>query len=1037
MVFINFICYFAIFSLCNIHIMQKFYIFKRSSCTIKSGFLILFFAGLVAATQAQVRTITGIVTAGDTKETLPGATVMIKGTSTGAVTDIDGRYSISVKPEKAVLVFSFVGYQTKEVELINQIVVDVQLEPKKTTLDEIVVIGYGSVRKSDLSGSVGSVKSDDITKITALNPVQALQGNVTGVQVSSISGTPGENPAVRIRGVGTFGNSNPIYVVDGVIVDDIGFLNSNDITSMEVLKDASASAIYGSRGANGVIMVTTKMGKATDEKTKFSFSGEVGIQNLAKKIDLLNGRDFAIISNEIKAGSYNNVDAVPNTDWQDLVFHTAPVYDIQLSASGSSKNVQYYISGGYFNQGGIIEKSSYERITLKINNIYNFSRYVKFGNNITITPYSQQIAPNVTYAAYRAKPLLVPYYPDGSFAAVEGVGNPLADLAYSNNFNKGVRGVGNIFGEAGFLKVFTFKTSFGLDAAYNKSENFTPAFTVYNSNGSISQQQNLLSRLSKNNNYNLTWLWENTLNFKKDFGKHSIDAIAGYTMQNTSSDVFEIQGANLIRDASGFWYIQPAYIYDPANNVNTINNISEKVDQNLYYSMISYLFRVNYVFNKKYILTATFRSDGSSKFAQNSRYANFPSFALGWNVSQEKFMENIQWLNKLKVRASWGKLGNDKIPYWDRYARVESNVPAIFGINSDPNTGASYGINGNPDLKWEVTTQTDIGLEFGLFESRFTAEFDYYNKQTDDVLVLLSTPGYLGNGSGAQVRFNAGSIVNRGFEFNLAWRDQIGKFKYNVGILGTTIHNEVLSIGGNSGVDSVLYGGILNGVYYTQSTVGIPIGSFYGYKTDGIFQTQADLDASPHDKNAEVGDLRFVDENGDGKIDGNDRTNIGTPIPTFIFGFNLGAEMFGFDLSVILQGQTGNKIFNAKEIFRPDEYNFESRVLEHWTGPGTSNTEPRPSFGGYNYTPSDHFIQDGSFLRIRNVVLGYTLPSSWGNKINMQKLRIYIKADNLFTLTKYTGYTPEIGSADPLAAGIDNGVYPITAVYSIGINLNF
>ncbi|MCK9422884.1 MAG: TonB-dependent receptor [Bacteroidales bacterium] len=1011
---------------------------KTNPVSKKIGLFLILILGFTGFSMAQVRTIKGVVTASDTKETLPGATIVIKGTTTGSVTDIDGKYSISIKTDKVILVFSYVGYNTKEIDPGNQTVVDVQLEPKKTTLDEVVVIGYGSVRKSDLSGSVGSVKAEDITRITALNPVQSLQGNVTGVQVASTSGTPGEKPAVRIRGVGTFGNSNPIYVVDGVIVDDISFLNSNDITSMEVLKDASASAIYGSRGANGVIMVTTKMGKGTDGKTAFSFSGEVGMQKLAKKIGLLNGRDFAIISNEIKPGSYNNVDAVPNTDWQDLVFHTAPVYDFQLSASGASKNIQYYISGGYFKQGGIIDKSSYQRITLKINNIYNLSKFVELGNNITIAPYSQQIAPDVTYAVYRAKPTLVPYYPDGSFAAVPGVGNPLADLAYSNNFNKGVRGVGNIFGEVNFLKAFTFKSSFGIDAAYNKSENFTPAFTVYNPDGSISQQQNLMSRLSKNTNYNFTWLWENTLNFKKEFGKHSIDAVAGYTMQNTTSDGFDLLGKNLIRDASSFWYIQPAYIYDPANNVNTINNILEQVDNNLYYSMISFLFRVNYVFNKRYILTATFRSDGSSKFAQNNRYANFPSFALGWNVSQEKFMQNIKWLNKLKLRGSWGKLGNDKIPYWDRYARVESNILAIFGINNDPNTGASYGINGNPNLKWEVTTQTDVGLEFGLFDSRLTAEFDYYNKKTNDILVLLSTPGYLGNGAGAKVRFNAASVVNRGFEFNLGWRDQVGKFKYYVGVLGTTIHNEVLSIGGNSGVDSVLIGGYLgNGVPVTQSQVGLPIGAFYGYQTDGVFQSQAELNAYPHNSQAGVGDLRFVDVNGDGKIDGLDRTYIGNPIPKFIFGFNFGFEIYGLDFSVNVQGQTGNKIFNGKEVVRPDPYNFESHVLNRWTGPGTSNTEPRPSFGGYNYTPSDHFIQDGSFLRIRNLVLGYTLPTSWSTKIYMQKFRIYVKADNLYTLTKYTGYTPEIGSSDVLSAGIDNGIYPITAVYSIGINLNF
>lgn len=1000
--------------------------------------IILVFSSL-SEVYSQTRTITGTVSTADTRETLPGATVLVKGATTGAVTDIDGKYSIAVKSGQNQLEFSYVGYNTKIVDIPEkQNQIDVILEPKKTTLDEIVVIGYGTVRKSDLSGSVGSVKAEDITKITALNPVQSLQGNVTGVQVTSTSGTPGENPAVRIRGVGTFGNSNPIYVVDGVIVDDISFLNSNDITSMEVLKDASASAIYGSRGANGVIMVTTKMGKATEEKTVFNFSGEMGIQKLAKKIDLLSGRDFAIITNEIKPGTYNNVDALPNTDWQDLIFHTAPVFDFQLSASGSSKNIQYYISGGYFKQDGIIEKSSFERITLKINNIYNLTKHVKLGNNITIAPYSQQVAPNVTYQAYRARPVLEPYYPDGNFAVVYNVGNPLADLEYSNNYIRGLRGVGNIFADIAILKPLTLKSSFGVDAGYNKAESFTPAYTIYNPDGTISQQQNLLSRLNKNNNDNFTWLWETTLNYKNEFGKHSIDAIAGYTMQNTTSNGLSLSGANLIRDAENFWYIQPTYIYDPANNVNTISSIGETVNLDQYYSMISYLFRVNYVFNRKYILTATFRSDGSSKFAEGNRYATFPSFALGWNVSQEQFLKDVEWLNKLKVRLSWGKLGNDKIPYYDRFARIQSNLSAIFGTSNDPNSGASFGINGNPDLKWEVTTQTDIGLEFSMFDSRLTTEFDYYNKKTEDILVLLSTPGYLGNGVGAKVRFNAASVVNRGFEFNVGWRDQIGKVKYNVGFLGTTIHNEVLAIGGNSGVDSVLIGGYLgNGFTVTRSEVGLPIGAFYGYKTDGVFQSQEELAAYPHDPQAGVGDLRFVDVNGDGKIDGRDRTNIGSPIPSFIFGFNFGLEFMGIDLSVNIQGQTGNDIFNAKEVVRPDPYNFETRVLNRWTGPGTSDTEPRASFGGYNYTPSDHFIQDGSFVRIRNVSLGYTLPSAWMNKVKIQKVRIYAKADNLYTWTKFTGYTPEIGSGDVLSAGIDYGVYPITAVYSVGINLNF
>jgi len=1007
---------------------------------IITGLLILvIFAGFGMSVSAQVRTIKGTVTAADTKETLPGATILVKGTTVGAVSDLDGKYSIKTSEASPVLVFSFIGYATQEIAAGSNSVVDAVLTPKKTTLDEVVVIGYGTVRKSDLSGSVGSVKSEDITKITALNPVQSLQGIVAGVQVTSTSGDPGASPVVRIRGVGTFNNSSPIYVVDGIIMDDISFLNSADITSMEILKDASSTAIYGSRGANGVIMVTTKQGKIGLGKTAYSFTGEVGIQHLAKKIDLLNGHDFAMISNEINPGTYNNLDAVPNTDWQKLLFRSsAPIYNFQLSASGATKAMQYYISGGYFKQEGIIDRSKYERITLQMNNTFQLSPFVKLGNTLTFSPYSQRVAPDVTYAVYRAKPTLVPYYADGSFASVPGVGNPLADLANSNNFNKGLKGVGNLYAEINFLKSFTVKSSFGVDASYNKSENFTPQFTVYNADGTISQQQHPLSTLSKGVSDNLTWLWENTLTYQKEIKKHSINAVFGYTMQNTSSSAMGMFGSNILRNDPNFWYIYPNNIYDPTNNVNNIGAVYDNVDASMNYSMISYLFRVNYVFNKRYILTATFRSDGSSKFNENNRFASFPSFAAAWNISQENFMKNLTVVSKLKVRGSWGKLGNDKISYDKRYAQVESNIVTIFGTNSSPNSGASYGVNGNPALKWEVTTQTDLGLEFGLFGDRLTGEFDYYNKKTDDILIDLSTPGYYGNGPSQKVTYNAASVVNRGFEFNLGWRDKIGKVGYHVSVNGTTIHNEVLKIGGNAGVDSVLIGGYLgNGIPVTRSKVGLPIGAFYGYQTNGIFQTQAELNAYAHDPQAGVGDLRFVDINGDGKIDGRDRTYIGSPIPTFIFGCNLGVEFKGLDFSMNIQGQTGNKIFNAKNMVRPDPYNFESSVLNRWTGPGTSTTEPRASFGGYNYTASDHFIQDGSFIRLRNVILGYTLPTGWSKKIAMQTIRVYVKADNVVTLTKYTGYTPEIGSGSVISNGIDSGIYPITAVYSFGVNLNF
>jgi TonB-linked SusC/RagA family outer membrane protein len=958
-----------------------------------------------------------------------GASVQVKNTLRGTFSDIDGNFIIAASANDT-LVISMLGMAAQQIPVAGKTVIDVKLLEESQILSEVVVIGYGTVKKSDLTGSVASVKTVDLTKITSLNPEQGLQGKVTGVQVTSTSGAPGAIPTLRIRGVGTFNNSSPIFVVDGVILDDISFLNSEDIASMDILKDASATAIYGSRGANGVILVTTKTGKKGDGKANFSYSGEYSVQILSKKIDLLSGRDYATVVNQITP-TYNNVDLVPNTDWQSLIYNRASIQSHQLSASGASETTQYYASIGYFKQEGIVEKSSFERITFKLNNTYSLTKNIKLSNFITITPYKQQNAPNVTYSAYRARPDLLPYNTDGSFAEVFNVGNPLADLRYSNNFNKGVRGVGNIYAEATILKDFRLKTSFGVDAAYNQATSFAPAYYV------SSQQQNLLNTLNKGNSHNITWLWENTLSYTRQFDLHSVDMVAGYTMQKASSENFSMSGRNIIRTSPDFWYFNPNYIYDPTNGVNTIGSISNSVDANQNYSMISYLFRINYTYNSKYILTATYRHDGSSKFSTGNRYGNFPSFAAGWIISRESFMENTTWISNLKLRGSWGIIGNDKIAYDKQYSLTQTMV-TVLGNPPSANAAVTYAVSGNSGLKWESTKQGDVGLEIGFLKNKLTGEFDYYNRVTKDILIPLSTPDYLGNGQGAKVYFNAASVKNTGFEGKLIWKDKIGKADYTISLLGSTLKNEVLKVGGASGIDSVLYGGYLgNGLPVTQSRVGIPIGSFYGYKTDGVFQNTEELNAYPHLSTAVPGDLRFVDINSDGKIDGNDRTNIGSPVPKFILGFNFETAYRGFDLSFDIQGVYGSKLFNAKEVVRPDPYNWEQHVLSAWTGPGTSNTEPRATYGGNNYLPSDKFIQDGSFSRLRNVTLGYTFPEGFSRKIAINQLRIYVKGSNIYTISNFTGYTPEIGSSDVLSNGIDFGTYPVTSVYSFGINLTF
>jgi TonB-linked SusC/RagA family outer membrane protein len=989
------------------------------------SFCVWALAALFSAAQAQEITITGTVTDAQYGDPLIGVSVFVPGTSRGTVTDLDGKYAVKVSPTDKQLSFSYTGYAPQVVEINGRTVIDIKLGEEADILREVVVVGYGTQKKSDLTGAVSSVRGADLTKIPSPSPEQALQGKVAGVQVSSTSGAPGSTPVIRLRGVGTLNNASPIFVVDGVILDNISFLNAADIASMEVLKDASATAIYGSRGANGVIIITTKQGSLQAGKPGYSFSAEYGVQHLGNKIDLLNAKEFGAYVNEITPGSYNNLDALPNTDWQDLIFRDAALGNYQFSVSGASDKQQYYVGVGLFHQEGIIEKSDFSRLTVKLNNTYKLSEKLRIGNNITLAPFQQENAPNVTYAAYRAQPVIKPFNADGSFAEVPGVGNPLADIEYTNNDNRGIRTVGNIYADLTLLKGLVFRSSFGIDFNFAEGRSFAPVFFV------SPQQQNEINDLSIYNNRSSNWLWENTLNYNFNIGeKHRFDVLGGYTMQQLRSLLFSVAAQNVISEQEDLWYINN-------NNINP-NSVFHGVDANQNYSLLSYLFRLNYTYNDKYLLTATFRRDGSSKFIEDNRWGNFPSFAVGWNIARESFMEDQRLFNTLKLRASWGQIGNEKISYLDQYALILNGVNAVFGSSETLAPGSTFGKNGNPNIRWETTTQTDVGLEIGLFESKITAEIDYYSRLTDDILVELSTPGYAGNGQGVKVRYNAASVLNRGFEFNLAYNGRIGGVKYRVGALGSTITNTVKSVGGSSGVDSTLVGGFLgNGQTVTLSQAGQPIGAFYGFQTGGIFQNQAQLDATPRLSIAEVGDLIYLDQNGDGVINNADRVFLGSPIPRFIFGFSGEMSYKQFDLSIDFQGQTGNKIYNGKEAVRPDLYNFEAHVINRWTGEGAGNEEPRATSGGYNWITSDRFVQNGSFLRLRSLTFGYTIPERSLQRLRMSQARFYLRGTNLWTLTQFTGYSPEIGSGDVLSAGIDYGVYPITAIFTGGFNLSF
>lgn len=987
-------------------------------------FLLFYISQFQNELTAQNYTVTGSVMDAGNSESLFGVTIKVLGTSEGAVTDVDGKFSLNLSEGSHTLEISYLGYETQKIIVENPQNIIIKLVVSQELLKEVVVVGYGVQKKSDLTGAVSTVRGADLIKIPSSSPEQALQGKVAGLQVNSSSGAPGALPVVRVRGVGTFNNSNPIYVVDGVILDDISFLSSADIASIEVLKDASSTAIYGSRGANGVLLVTTKQGSTKSSAPVYNFTAEYGLQILSKKIDLLDSKQFGQYVNNINPGTYNNLDALPNTDWQSLIFKNAPIQNYHFSIAGSGEKQQYYIGVGLFNQEGIIDKSNFQRLSIKLNNTYKLTNKLKIGNNITIAPFSQDNAPNVTYQAYRAQPLIAPYTNTGAYSEVPGVGNPLADLANSNSKNRGFRAVANIFGEYKIMEPLSFRTSFGVDYGYLDNVNFTPAFYV------SPQQQNELNDLSIRKENNSSLLFENTLTYDKRFENHNFNVLAGYTMQRLRSNILGLAAENIIGETSNLWYINKS-------NINP-NSIQNEVNANYNYSLLSYLFRVNYTFQSKYLFTASYRRDGSSKFSKDNRYGNFPSFAVGWNLMNENFMQNNTLFNKIKLRSSWGQIGNEKISYLDQYALVLNDVSPVFGLNETINPGSTYGKAGNRNIKWETTTQTDVGLELGLWDDKITSEIDYYNRVTDNILVELSTPGYTGNGQGQKIRYNAGKVQNSGLEMNVAYNGKKGLLNYRISAIASTINNKVLSVGGNSGVDSTLVGGFLaNGQSVTLTKEGLPIGAFYGYQVSGIYQNAEQLNSLPKESLSEVGDLIYVDSNNDGKINSKDRVFIGSPIPKFIYGLSFEASFKSFEFNLDFQGQTGNKIYNGKEAVRPDLYNFENHVIDRWTGEGTSNSEPKATAGGVNWLPSQRFLQDGSFIRLRNITIAYKVPDSSLKRLRLSNAKIFIRGTNVWTLTKFTGYTPEITSSDVLSAGIDKGIYPITAVYTTGININF
>lgn len=1010
----------------------------RPSAGRLGRFLALLATTLVVggAVHAQTGTISGIVSDSTTAIPLPASSVTVLDDTgvpiptLGASTNADGEYTISNVPVGTYQVrASFVGYvartQTVDVEAGETATANFPLSTGDVSLGDIVVVGYGEQRRRDVTGSVSSVSGDDIAEQATPSVGQALQGRVAGVQVTPATGDPGSGAEVRVRGVGTLNNANPLYVVDGLLLDDIDFLNPNDVASIEVLKDASATAIYGSRGANGVIIVSTKKGAAGAEPV-VTVNAYSGTQSLQREIDLVTPQQYVELANELAANEGfqapfpNGGAGIASTDWQDIVYDAAPIRNLNAAVRGGTEGVSYYVSGDVITQDGIIAGSSYNRATLRVNNEYRLSNLFTAGHNVNLIYRSGTRSPGgVVRAALLADPTVDPGS-EGNFndAGIRAsAGNPAASLYYNRNEEQGFRLAGNAFLDFDLPLDFSFRSNFGVDLDGGEYKSFAPSFFV------SPTQQNEVNGLRVEQGNTDTWLWENTVSYNRvtPDSRHRIDAVAGFTLQSFYSEFLIGTRQNIIGEDPSFWYLNAGEAEG-----QTVSNDGSS------WTMQSYLGRVNYSFLDRYIATLSLRVDGSSRFGANNRYGTFPSVGLAWNVAEESFMAGLPAVSALKLRGSYGVIGNDKIDPYASLALVTGNLNAVFGRDPLLYYGQSPISLANPDIRWESVEQLDLGVDASFLQDRVTATLDYYTRDTNDILVGVPIPDYVGSTGNPVV--NAASVRNSGVEAAIGFNGQAGGLSYGIGVNGATVNNEVLSLG--QGNEEILAGGLGNEITITNRTiVGEPIGSFYGYEVVGVFQTQADIDAAATRGGERPGDLQFADTNGDGVITTDDKVNLGSPIPDYTLGMNLDLAYGGFDLSATLSGAFGAEVYNARTAVRFGVDNFETSVLDRWTGPGTSTTQPRLTNSGQNFQASSRFIEDASFFKLQTIQLGYSVPSQLTRAIRAERARIYLSGTNLFTFTGYDGYTPEIGGGGVLATGIDRGVYPIARTVSLGLNL--
>jgi TonB-linked SusC/RagA family outer membrane protein len=1011
--------------------------------------LSIIFSCIAFALSAQIK-ITGRVNIEGANEAAIGATVVLKGTTTGTSTDIEGNYTIQVPDQNAVLVFTYTGYLTQEIVVGNRTSVTVNLSENSAQLSEVIVTGYGSQKRSSISGSVATLGATEIAERPILRVEQALQGRTAGVQVAQVSGSPGSSLTVRVRGVGTINNSDPLYIVDGIPVDGLDFLNPNDIESINVLKDAASSAIYGSRGANGVVLITTKGGKR-NQSGQISYDAYYGVQRPGKLLDLLSAREYAILQNEayLAAGrtplpEFNNPDALgEGTDWQEAIFQHAPIASHQLTFMGGGEKSSYTLSGNYFSQDGIVggDKANFQRATVRLNGTHELKPWLTLGNNLGFTWLERNaLSENNQYnspliRALNMDPVTPVKKSDGTYAysnyASTDIANPVNGIEQTHNTWRSNRLVGSVFGELKLAPGLTFRSAFSLDATFAVQRFFNPRFDLSNL-PSISEapaaEKNLVNSVGVGNNTWRNWQWENVLTYHKTIGEdHDLTFIAGTTALSNRFDASGGANTNLPSNDPKDAYISNTI--DPIASQSAYQFASES-------ALLSWFGKANYEFKNTYLFSATFRADGSSRFGRNNRYGYFPSFSAGWIASHEAFWHS-NLINFLKFRASWGQNGNDRIGDYSFTTVVNNGQNYTFGPNENITNGSVALSAANPDLKWETSTQTDFGVDMELFAGRLNFTGDYYIKKTSDMLYAAPIPLVAGTAPPIQ---NVATAENRGLELALNYRNYDRVFKYAVGGNISFVKSEVTGLG--RGGEPVLSGYVQSANANASKTdVGQPIASFFGYVTDGIFQTPQEVEAAAFQSNQTApGDIRFKDLDGNGVIDVNDRTFIGNPTPRFTYGFNTDFSWKGVELNLFFQGTQGNDIFVNTIRYDFTYVNRPSTALGRWTGPGTSNSEPRVSLSDPNQNArvSDRFVEDGSFLRLKTMQVAYNLPKKWLDKVHFTKMKVYVTGQNLLTFTRYSGLDPEIGTVGgSLEIGIDRGFYPQARTIMGGVSLTF